>query len=80
MKIYANKYKLDSLGYDSCGQYYGHGRFTQLYEVRIETADMPLGVSTVVRVDDYGWPNKRLRSDAIKKALPELRRELEKLS
>lgn len=78
MKVYASKYKLDSGGYDSAGQYYGFKRYSQLYEVRIETEDDPIGTSLVVRVSDYGYSNKSLRDNAIKIALPELKKELEK--
>jgi len=80
MKIYASKYRVNASGYDSEGQYYGHMRYTQLYYVRVETKDNPLGFGQIVRVDDYVYPNKMLREQAIKQALPDLKYLIEKES
>ena len=78
MKIYASKYRINNHGYDSAGQYFGFDKWSQLYQVRIETLDYPLGFSEIVRVDDYGYTNNMLRNEAIKKALPGLKKRLDR--
>ena len=75
MKVYASKVRLNYVGYDSYGNYYGPDRWTVLYEVRIETEDYPLGSSEVVRVES----GEGARERAIKKALPSIKKRLTQL-